>query len=488
MKTPVKKLASKGILRHYIYLVSITYILLLAGCATPDASTPKLDTTLSTTFHHADTADSEDMQWWGKFNDPTLSALIEKGLTSNHDVRIAMSRIKAARAGVDAQTSRLWPTLDLQTSASTTHSGLPAPYKQGLPDVRAYRVGVGLAWEMDLSGGVRAAADAAQSDAIATEAGAEGARLLIASEIARQYFILRGAEQRLSILQELATTRHDRAYLISRRFEQGETSRFELNLAEAESNALDAQIPSLQTLVDVSQTHIALLLGENPSVLPVSANTEYVWPKSPSIGTGQPIDLLRRRPDLMAAEAHYSAESLRSKESESQTWPKLFVNALFGLEDLRINGFDLASVAFSNVAMAFAVPIFNAGRIQAGIEVQSARENEALLSWQKGVLVAVKEVEDTLSLHSNEMKRGTSLKAISSNHHQALQHAQSLHREGQIDKLSLLDVQRLVSLSTMEVTDHETQRLLADVQLYKALGGGWNSSQISSKEQSKVHP
>lgn len=478
----------KTFLRHHTIWLSIASILLLSGCATPEASPPKLYSNLSATFHNADSSLTEDREWWGKFNDPILSALIEKALISNHDVGIAMSRIKAARAGADAHASRLLPTVDLQTSASTTHSGLPSPYKQGMPDVRAYSAGVGLAWELDLSGGVRAGVNAAQSDAIRAEVGADGVRLLIASEVARQYFILRGAQQRLAILKELAQTRHEYVKLISRRLKEGQSSRYDLNMAEAQANALDGQIPSLQTLVDVSQTHISLLLGANPSVSVVGDNPEYVWSKSPSIGTAQPIDLLRRRPDLMAAEAQYRAESLRSKEAESQTWPKLFVNALFGFEDFRINGMDLATVAFSNVAMAFAMPIFNAGRIQAGIDVQSAREHEALLSWQKSVFVAVKEVEDTLSLRSNEMKRGALLRAVASNHQQSLRHMQSLYREGQIDKLSLLDVERLVSLSAIEVTEHETQRLLADVQLYKALGGGWNASQLSSKEQPKVQP
>ena len=466
-------------LKHYTIWLSITPILLLSGCATPQASLPKLDTNLSSTFHQMDTGNtlSEDRAWWGKFNDPILSALIEKGLNSNHDVRIAMSRIKAARAGHDAQSSRLWPTLDLQTSASTTHSGLSAPYKQGMPDVRAYQAGINLAWEIDVSGGVRAAADAAQYDAIAAEAAQRGTQLLIESEIARQYFILRGAEQRLHLLEELVNTQHESAHLISRRFEHGQSSRFELNLAEAEAGTLDAQIPPLQTLVAISQTHIALLLGENPSVAPVSADTKYVWPQSQTIGTGQPSDLLRRRPDLMAAEAHYSAESLRSREAESQTWPKLFVNALIGREDLRINGFDLAPVSFTNVAMAFAMPIFNAGRIQAAIDVQSASENEALLSWQKSVLVAVKEVEDTLSVQSEERKRGVSLNAVVQNRHSAMKEVLSLYREGQIDKLTLLDVQRLMLASEIALMDNETHRLLADVQLYKALGGGWNPSQ-----------
>jgi len=467
------------VLKTLFLFSPIITILILSGCATPKADIPNIDTSLSPSFRNVETADtlSDDIQWWGKFNDPALTALIEKGLNSNHDIKIAMSRIKAARAAHDAQTSRLWPTLNLQTSASTTHSGLPEPFKQGLPDMRSYRAGIDLAWEIDVSGGVRASANAAESDALSAESSEVGARLLISSEIARQYFILRGTEQRLYLVETLAKTQHETAHLMFRRFKQGQSSRFELNLAEAEASELDAQIPPLRTLVTVTQNHIALLLGENPSITLVSPNSAYVWPQPRNIGVGQPSDLLRRRPDLMAAEAHYSAESLRSKEAQSQTWPKLFVNALIGREDLRINGLDLAPVPFSNVAMAFAVPIFNAGRIQAGIDVQNARENEALLTWQKSVLVAVKEVEDSLSAREEELNRGASLKAVVLSRRQALIAAQSLYREGEINKSSLLDIQRSVLVGEIALIDHEIQRLCADVQLYKALGGGWNPLQ-----------
>lgn len=477
----------KAFLKYHKIWLSFISIFLLLGCATHQATITKLDSNLSSSFSHTNTTYtiSDDIQWWRNFNDPILTSLIEKGLKSNHDVRIAMSRIKAARASYDAASSRILPNLDIQTSASTIHSGLPEQVKQGLPDMRTYQAGINLAWEIDLSGGIHAATNAAESDAMSAESSAAGVRLLIASEIARQYFILRGAEKRLHILEELVKTKYESARLISRRFEQGQSSRFELSIAEAEASTIDAQILPLQTLVSISQTHIAFLLGENPSVALISANPDYIWPQSQIIGTGQPSDLLRRRPDIIAAEEHYSAESLRSKEAESQIWPKLFINALFGRENLSINALNSGPALFSNVAMAFAMPILNAGRIQAGIDIQSARENEALLIWQKSVIVAVKEVEDSLSVRDEELNQVRLLKSVVNNRYQSLHMAQSLYREGQIDKLSLLDVRRLVLASEIALIDHETQRILADVQLYKALGGGWKPSQNKSKSESE---
>ncbi|MDD3596276.1 efflux transporter outer membrane subunit [Sulfuricurvum sp.] len=464
-------------LKHYTIWTSIVPILLLSGCATPEAKTPKLDTTLSSRFHHTDTAHtlSDDVQWWRTFNDPTLTALIEKALKCNHDIRSAMTRITAANALRDAQASRLLPTVNLEADASKSHSGFPQAVKQGLPDIRAYRIGLGIDWEIDIGGGLRAAKSAAESDAMAAEYGVVGAQLVISSEIARNYFTLRAVQERLKLIEALAATQHESATVVSRRYTEGQSSQFDVDRAEAEADTLDAQIPQLRVWVATLQSQIAVLAGENPSSFAVAEEREYLWPKSQTIGVSQPSDLLRRRPDLMAAESHYSAESLRSKEAQSQTWPKLFLNALVGRQDFRINGLDFAPVSFSNVAAAFVMPIFNAGRIQAGIDAQNAQENEALIAWQKAVLTAVKEVEDSLIVQSEEIKRGEKIKASLSRESHALKAAQSLYREGQIDKLPLLDMQRGVLVSKIALSEHQLQRLLSDVQLYKALGGGWSS-------------
>ena len=177
---------------------------------------------------------------------------------------------------------------------------------------------------------------------------------------------------------------------------EGQASAFDLDRARAEADALDAQVPALRMLVGTTQTKLAVLLGRNPSA-PSSSTPDqaFAWPAPAGHRhAGQPSELLRRRPDLVAAEARVGAEALRSAEARAQWWPKLFLSALLGRQDLRLNALDLAPVHFSNVAMAFAAPIFNAGRIDAGIKVQSARADEALLAWQKAVLVAVQEVED----------------------------------------------------------------------------------------------
>jgi NodT family efflux transporter outer membrane factor (OMF) lipoprotein len=456
-----------------------------AGCATPRATQPRAPT-LSAQFINAAgeatavRADArDDTQWWLGFGDPALSALIERGLRANHDLLSALARVHAARAGVDIQASRLAPAVDAQAGSSRSTTGLPVAAKRGgQPDVHVLQGGLAASWEIDLAGGTRAAVGAARAEAQATEALAAGARLMVAGDIAQNYFTLRSAQARLRIAQELAQAQRATAGAVARRAAEGHASAFDLQRARAEAESVQAQVPPLQTLVAVTRSRLALLVGEDPSASQDIAEPGYRWPAPRDIASGQPADLLRRRPDLIAAEARLDAESFRSAEARAQTWPRLFVSALAGRERLRINAVDLATARFAHIAAAFAMPLFDAGRIQAGIEAQGARETEALLAWQKAVLVAVEDVENSLAQRKAAVQRMVLLEAAASASRQSLRHAQSLYREGQADLLMLLDVQRLLLASELALVEAATQRVHADVQLFKALGGGWKSPQV----------
>ena len=468
-----RRAAAPGSRRPALVVLAVAVV---SACSTPALRSPEPSVPLATAFSNgassADAARAIDESWWDGCGDPTLARLVKQALSANHDVAIALQRVGQARAGLDAQGSRLWPTVGVQASASRGESGVPEAVKQGMPDTRALRAGVDVGWEIDLAGGVRAARDAAQADAAAAAAGVNGARLLVASEVGREYFVLRSAEEQLRIVQALAAAQRETAVRVESRFREGQASAFDLDRARAEAEAFDAQVPPLRTLAGVSQTQLAVLLGRDPSSTVVDGSSDFAWPAACTVAAGQPSDLLRRRPDLIAAEARVAAEALRTAQARAQWWPKLFLNALVGREDLRLNALDLAPVHFSNVALAFAVPVFDAGRIDAGIRAQSARADEALLAWQKAVLVAVQEVEDSLLVRSQQAERSAALARTVEHRVRSLRRAESLQREGQIDLLTLLDVQRSVLSSELALSDSHLQQALADVQLYKAIGGG----------------
>ncbi len=437
------------------------------------ASQTVAETWVAAPFQNAPLLTAEEGAWWRKFGDPVLTDLVERAVAANLDVRVAQERVTAARAGERAQRSRLWPAINLQASASDTSTRLPEPVKQGIPDTRALRAGAELAWELDLAGGLRAARRASHADAMAVHSGLAGARLLAASEVARQYFILRGAQERLRIVEQLAAAQRETEGLVRSREREGLASRFDVSRAVGEADALEAEVPALRTLVGVTQSRIAVLLGESPSVFAV-APLSSGWPEQIPIGAGQSSDLLRRRPDLMAAEARFAAATMRRDEARAQWWPKLFLSALAGQQDLQLNALDLSPARFSGVGLAFSLPLFSAGRIHANVKAQTAHAGAALVEWQRAVLVAVEEVENSLLARTQERARGESLNAAAEARRQSLAHAQSLRREGQIDLLLLLDVQRVLLASELALAESRTQQALNDVQLYKALGGGWN--------------
>jgi outer membrane protein TolC len=196
-------------------------------------------------------------------------------------------------------------------------------------------------------------------------------------------------------------------------------------------------------------------------------------PTAPALAPGQPLELLQRRPDLRVAQQQWLAEGARLRESQADQWPKFFIAAVLGQQDLRLNALDLSPVRYSNLALAFSAPLFNAGRLRAAVQRQSAREQAATLQYERAVIAALQDVENSLVALAQERDRGLSLAAAVESRRAGLRHAEALHREGQIDLLQLLDAQRGLIAAELAHTDSRTQQALGAVQLVKALGGGW---------------
>jgi len=472
--------AAKAVYLPRAALLSI--VLALGGCAgNPDV--PKPGIPFRQVFRHEGEQQldnsSTDLQWWRHFGDEQLVQLVERSARANHDIRIAVERAKQARSGRLAAESRLFPSLDLSASRSDSRTGLPSAVKQSIPDTKATRAGVDVAWEIDLFGGARAAANAAEKDTAVATLSISGAQLITASEVARQYFIWHGTRLRLEALESLLQTQRDTERLTRSRNREGMASEFDVDRAASETLSVEASLPPLRTLMAVTESRIAVLSGSDAS-MPVpelhAAANQFHWPSPTAPLTGQPADLLKRRPDLMAAEQRLSAESSRLAEAKANRFPKIFLSALFGTQKLTINDtLSLPASRYSNVAAAFVLPIFNAGRIQAGIDAQSARERESLLSYEQAILGAIEDVENSLAALAGERQRVDALTAAATERERAVAHASSLFREGQIDLLQLLDVQRARLATELTLAESKAQQAVDYVQLYKALGGGWQA-------------
>jgi NodT family efflux transporter outer membrane factor (OMF) lipoprotein len=462
---------------------ALCLIALLSACATTETAPPDVSATQDAGFRQVSEQVPEvDTSWWRRFNDKALEALIQRAQSANHDVRIALQRVQQARAGQTAVASRLLPTVSVSASASDERSGLPDQVKQGKPDTRAYRSSLDLGWELDVFGAARAGADAAELDAQGAKESVDVARWLVSSEVARHYIVWQSARLRLAKLEALLQAQRDTERLTRSRASAGVASQFDVTRATGEVQSLQAQLPALKTLIEVTETQLAVLVGANPNQ-PLPELDRAASPRLPSpprMSAGQPAELLLRRPDLRLAQKQFMAEAARVREAEADRWPRFFLAAAFGREDLRLNALDLSPVRYSTAALALTMPLFNAGRLRAAVERQSAKERIATLRYEKAVLGAVKDVDDSLVALARERERLAALDAASLEWRKGLRHAESLYREGQIDFLQLLDAQRAVLAAEMSAIDGQTQLALNTVQLASALGGGWQDTVTAS--------
>lgn len=440
---------------------------LMTGCATPVL---KSEVDVPGQFVAApEPGVAPEVAWWEHFGDPVLTDLIQRAARENRDVKIAAERVRAARAGERISRSAMLPSLGAFASGRDHDpQGSPAFEESG-------SVGLDVSWEIDISGRLRAGSSAATYERIATEDGARAVRLLVLTDVATNYFTLVGALRQLDNVRAISAAQDETARLVAARQRVGLASAFDVERARTAASSARAAIPPLETLVAVSRHRIAVLIGDQASnataaVVPWSGVTIV-----PDVQPGQPATLLERRPDLLAFRAQLEAANFRRREAAAEWFPRLFVSALFGRQDVEMNGLDLGAARFTNVSSLLSMPIFNWGRTRAINEVAASRQREALLRYEDAIVRALEDVENALVALRDERHRAEALNSAADSAEAALARAQSLYDRGQIDLLPLLDAQRTRLSVRIGANDSSTQLLLAAVQLYKALGGGWEA-------------
>ena len=410
--------------------------------------------------------------WWERYGDPVLTDLIQRAERENRDVKIAAERLRAARAETTISRSWLFPSIDAVGGGINQQTTYGAPIQQKLPDVKAAVGGADVSWEIDLSGRLRAGASAAHSDALAAEDAMRGVRLLVLTDVASNYFTLVGALHQLDTVRAIAKAHDETLHLVQSRQRVGLATPFDVERAQAAASAAHAAIPPLETLAAVSRHRIAVLVGDQAtnaaSITPW--NGELVVPVTQP---GQPAQLLERRPDLLAAKAQLDAANARRRQAKAEYFPRLFATALFGRGTADLAGQAIGPARYTNAAALLAMPLFNAGRTRALNDIAGSAQNEAVLHYEDAIVRALEDVENALTTLRDEHDRQQSLQSAAASGDAAYGRAQSLYSRGQIDLLPLLDAQRTRLSVRVSANDSDTQMLLDSVQLYKALGGGW---------------
>lgn len=445
-------------------------VLALAGCATPVAQ-PSLE--VPSRFAAAPASkDEPEAAWWESFGDPVLSDLVRRAAGENRDIKIAAQRVRAARAGETISRSWLFPSIGAGAAGLDNNSGYNWPANLVVPDTKATGYGIDVSWEIDLAGRLRAGAAASAADTMTAEDLARGVRLLVMTDVASNYFTLVGALRQLETVRAISAAQDETLRLVSSRQRVGLAAPFDVDRAQTEASKARAAIPPFETLAAVSRHRISVLIGDQAfdaaNIAPWNGHLV-----APPVQPGQPAALLERRPDLLALQAQLDAANARRQQAKAEWFPRLLLSALFGRQWVELNNLNLGAANFSLVAGLLTMPVFNAGRTRAINDIAESAQSEALIRYEDGIVRALEDVENALVALEDERQRAEALQSAVTAAEAALGRAQSLYNRGQIDLLPLLDAQRQRLAVQVSANDNNTQLLLNSVQLYKALGGGW---------------
>ncbi|MBT2750123.1 MULTISPECIES: efflux transporter outer membrane subunit [unclassified Lysobacter] len=411
--------------------------------------------------------------WWRGYNDPVLAELVHTALIHNTDLRLAASRVAEARALLDAQGAAQWPTLDLGASATRSRSVSAATGRANISNVSQPQFQA--AYEVDLWGRLSALTDAARANLLASETGADSVRLSIAAAVASAYLGLRTSDARLEVAQRTLVSRENALKLAQRRFDTGYTSRLELAQAQAEYRATAQVVPQLQLAIRRQEDALSVLLGRAPQAIARGkALVDIAAPALPAAGV--PSQLLRRRPDIAQAEAQIAASDATLAAARAQLLPSLRLTGSLGsLESSLLHGDPIRVWSVGGSVLA---PLFNHGRLRAQAQASAARRDQAVLGYQKTVLTAFSEVEDALAaigyLHEQRDQAQQQQQALA----EALRIARNRYNEGYASYLEELDAQRNLFNAELTVLQLQGDALTAEVNLYKALGGGWEETAV----------
>ncbi|QGM97550.1 efflux transporter outer membrane subunit [Methylocystis parvus] len=415
--------------------------------------------------------------WWRTFHDPTLDRLVHLAAEQNLPVQIAGLRILEARAQLGIAIGQLFPQDQGGSGAATWNKiSEQAANKANLPKhaFGDFSIGFDATWEIDFWGRYRRGVEAADASMMRTIADYDNALVSLTAEVARTYVTIRTFEVLLEIAQENVRLQKDGLQIAEARFRAGATSELDVAQQKALLQNTIASIPELQTGLQQAKNALSVLLGQPPGGIEKCLHGAQKIPSaSPRVSVGVPAELLRRRPDIRAAEMNAAAESARIGIAESDLYPRFF---LFG--DIGVQASDLGKIfapgsLFLTAGPSFRWSILNYGRIANNIRAQDARLQQALVNYQDIVIKAAREAEDALIAFLKGQQRAAALQKSVEAAQRAVELSFIQYREGAENFQRVLDAQTRLLDERNRLAETRSSIATNLVALYKALGGGW---------------
>lgn len=445
----------------------------LAGCAAvPEFQRPQVETPAAWRSPAAADASLADQSWAQAFNNPELAALVDDALANNHDLRIAAERVELARARYGFERSFLFPSV--VADGAYTRARQPV-VTSATDNAIATSASLGLAvpsWEIDLWGRVRAATEAARRDLQANAALAQGARVSLVSQVALVYLELLELDAQLDIARRTRGSRAESLRLVNARFEGEITSSLDVRQAESLLAAADQSVADIERRRAQSENALALLLGRNPGPIPRSQRLGEQT-LAPALPAGLPSALLERRPDVLAAEETLASTEANVEAARKAFFPTISLTGFLGFASPELSQlFDGERRAWS-ITPSITAPIFTAGRLRANVEAAQAQQRIALESYVATVQNAFREVEDALVGYQRLGEQRAALARAVVADRERLRLSTMRYRGGVASYFEVLDSERQLFDSELRLTQVTRAHYAAVVQLYRALGGGW---------------
>ena len=443
---------------------AISLAIMLAACSmVPDYERPGVEVPAAWSVADADDARAVSAAWWRNFGDPELDALMTAALAANLDIASALARIEQSQGALRASGASLLPNV------SGSGSGASRATDGGSARESA-SVGLTASYALDLWGRYRAQADAARSSLDATVYDRDATLLMVQSQVAISYFNILNAKDRLAIAEESLAAARKTFRIAEARYNAGSTSA--LDIAQQRNNIanIEAGIPPLERDVAANQHALAILLGQAPQGFAV-AGSSTAHLALPDIATGQPAALLERRPDIRRAEAQLIGANADIGAARAAFFPSLDISAS------ATRSFATAAPAetATSLAASLLAPIFSGGSLEGNLQSAKGRQAELAANYQKAVLTSFGEVEDALASTDANARREVLLTSAAAEARRAYDLSEARYRAGASDLLSVLDAQRAWLSARDSAAQARLNRYSSAVDLFVALGGGWES-------------
>lgn len=416
-------------------------------------------------------ADNERRFWEG-FDDPLLAQLIEQTLEGNQSLQAALARYQEAQALLRGSRRAQWPSL---TAGAGVSGQRLAEVERSQPDqerLELYQAGVGLSWELDLFGRLRRATEASEAELQAAGADRQTLEVALAGQLASSYFALRGLQQQWRVAQENVDLQQASLTIVDARLEAGRGTLFDQVRARSQLDATRAAIPQLTAAIGEQIHRIGVLTGQTPTALVESLSMPVALPEqTPSIAAGSPGEVLRRRPDIQAAERRLAAASARIGVASADLFPRFTLDGLMG--SLAGSGSDLftAGARSGRVALGIDWTFLDRAQVQARIDAADAQSAGLLAEYRQTVLLALEETETWLLRYQQSHERVALLQRATEAAAQAVDQARDRYEQGFIGYFELLAAEQELTGMRDRLVQSQTDRVLAMVNVYRALAG-----------------